>query len=256
VTYKAAASSAQAAGQADRVKRARKKASDLEPKLATLTIVVPAATERADLVVKRDGEVVGKPEYGVPIPVDAASHVVEASAPGRKSWRADVSVKADGDKASIEVPALAEDTSAAPPPATSATAPPPPTATATAPPPPSTPPSSGGTQRTIGIIVGAAGLVGVGVGSFFGLNAMSKNNDAKTHCTADVACDPQGVSLTDDAKNAARISTIAFVAGGVFVAAGAVLWITAPKASPATGGVLVAPMVGAREGGIAVRGGW
>jgi hypothetical protein len=78
------------------------------------------------------------------------------------------------------------------------------------------------------------GVVGLGVGTVFGLKTSSTWSDAKAHCTG-LECDRTGVQLATDAKNAGTVSTIAFVAGGVLLAGGAVLFFTAPKGPSKTG---------------------
>lgn len=57
----------------------------------------------------------------------------------------------------------------------------------------------------------------------------------------------KGLTLTNDAKDDATVSTVAFVVGGAALATGAVLWLTAPS-----GGVHVAPTVGRSFGGAVV----
>jgi hypothetical protein len=64
------------------------------------------------------------------------------------------------------------------------------------------------------------------------------------------------LNLTDDAKSAATVSTIAFIAGGVALAGGIVLWLTAPSSSSSTTGLRFVPLVGASLGGGAVSGSW
>jgi hypothetical protein len=93
----------------------------------------------------------------------------------------------------------------------------------------------------------------------FGLQAKSKNDEAlqPQNCRTSSLCTPNGLSLTNDARNAATLSTIGFIAGGTLVAAGVVLWIAAPRSSaPATGAVRVAPEVARDYGGITVAGAW
>jgi hypothetical protein len=86
--------------------------------------------------------------------------------------------------------------------------------------------SSGGTQKVLALVAGGVGVVGVGVGTIFGLQSMSKNSDATAKCPA--ACSDQaGVELWNDARSAGNISTIGFVVGGVGLATGAILWFTA-----------------------------
>src|SRR5207302_459194 len=81
------------------------------------------------------------------------------------------------------------------------------------------------TQQTLGLVVGGVGVIGVGLGSYFGIRAITKNSDAESHCDG-VLCDPDGVDLTNKAKRDAVASDIAFLAGGVLVATGAVLYLT------------------------------
>jgi len=87
----------------------------------------------------------------------------------------------------------------------------------------------GSTQRTVGIVVGAAGVVGVGVGTIFAVSAMSKNSDSKNLCPTTTCSSAAGFQANEDAKSAATVSTIMFVAGGALLATGAVLYFTAPR---------------------------
>jgi hypothetical protein len=67
------------------------------------------------------------------------------------------------------------------------------------------------------------GLVGVGVGSYFGLNAASKNSDSKDHCL-DNACTPEGFELRRDAIDSGNRATIAFAVGAAGLVTGAILF--------------------------------
>ncbi len=256
--WKDVAARANAAGKADVEKRALARAAALDASLARLTIAVDPGSDVAGLEVKRDGVAVGHAEFGAAIPVDPGPHVVEASAPNKKplSLRVDVAPK----QTDARVPLALEDAPApapAPVPAGVSGAPAPgETGAAPAAGPPATAGGSG--MRTAGIIVGLAGLAGVGVGTAFGLVAMSKNNDAlqPQNCRTQSLCTPAGLSLTSDAKNAATVSDIGFVAGGLLVATGAVLVLVAPSSSAPSTGLRVTPLVAASGGGIAVDGGW
>jgi hypothetical protein len=91
-----------------------------------------------------------------------------------------------------------------------------------------TPPASSGftTLQTTGLIAGAAGIVGIGVGAAFGIRAMAKNNDAKAYCNDDLnLCEPQGKQDRNTAINDGNVSTVAFVAGGILAATGATLFL-------------------------------
>ncbi len=254
-TPKSAATAAQNANELERAKLARTRAAALEAKLPTLTIVVPSAADRPDLTVTRDGEPVGRPAWGTPIPVDPGTHAVQASAPGRKTWQGQAHVDAAGTKASIEVPALEPDVTApapstSPAPATGATTAPPQPAGAEA---PSTS-SPGSTQRTIGLILGGVGIVGVGVGAAFGFIAKSDNDGVGGNCNQGV-CNQQGLDSLDSAHTAATVSTIAFAAGGAALAGGALLYFLAPRASSGAG-LVVVPSAGAHTAGLELHAGW
>jgi len=99
------------------------------------------------------------------------------------------------------------------------------------------------TQRIIALGVGAVGVVGLGLGAFFGLRASGTLSDAEALCDARF-CTAEGLSLRDDAKSQANVSTVAFAASGVAVAGAAALWLLAPKSQPrasrsGSGGALV-----------------
>jgi hypothetical protein len=52
------------------------------------------------------------------------------------------------------------------------------------------------------------------------------------------------------------VSTIAFAAGAVAVAGGAVLWLTAPSGRASTGWVRAVPLTARDGAGVAVQGAW
>jgi hypothetical protein len=63
------------------------------------------------------------------------------------------------------------------------------------------------------------------------------------------------LSTRKDAESAANLSTILFVAGGVALATGVVLYLTVPRRSPGTG-LVVVPTPLAGGGGAIVRAGF
>jgi hypothetical protein len=165
----------------------------------------------------------------VPLPVDPAEYRVEVSAPGYETWTTSVKVDAGGN-ASVRVPALIKAPESAKPVTPAGTAVTTDADLRVPPPAPPPAPSSVSTQQTLGIVLGAAGLVGVGLGSYFGVRAISKNSDAEQHCPRGTLCDDQaGEDLTNKAQSAARASNIAFAIGGGLVAAGAIVYLTGGK---------------------------
>jgi hypothetical protein len=110
--------------------------------------------------------------------------------------------------------------------------------------------------KTVGWVLGGAGIVGLGVGAAFGLVAMNDKNDAK--CNDAGQCLPGPLA---DARTAASAADIALVAGAVLFAGGAALVLFAPHASSAhepspTATVRVAPAVGVAGGSLMVDGTW
>jgi len=110
-------------------------------------------------------------------------------------------------------------------------------------------------MKTAGLVVGAVGIAGLAAGGAFGVLSLTKHSDYTSHC-ADNLCDPQGLAAHSDAVTYGNVSTGAFIAGGVLVAAGAVLWLTAPKATPTNAGLYLAPAVGRGEAGLSLGGNW
>jgi hypothetical protein len=114
----------------------------------------------------------------------------------------------------------------------------------------------GGTQKTVGFVVGGAGVLGIAAGSVFGLLASSKWSASKSDCGSPANCPnhAQAVSEHDTAASDATVSTVAFVVGGAALATSVLLLVMAPKESPApatTGSRLqVSPGVG--PGGVSL----
>jgi serine/threonine-protein kinase len=254
------ASSLHASGDTRREKVARERAAALEPKLSKLTILAPKNV--TGLEVRRNGEVLGGAVWGNAIPVDPGSYTIEASAPGKKKWSSVAAVGPNGAAVTVTIPELVEPASAdpvaVPVTTTTTTTPnasaPPASEAATTTTPDTTPASSGSTQRTLALVAGGVGVVGLGLGSVFGLQAFSKQSDSKSHCVGTV-CDAEGVAAHDDAASAGTLSTIMFGAGLAFVATGAVLWFTAPKAQKSAS-LRVAPTVSQSSGTIMLSGRW
>jgi serine/threonine-protein kinase len=227
---------------------ARGRAQALEPKLDRLTITVAPTLPQAGLQVLRDGAVVSPEEWGLAVPVDPGDHVVVVSSPGHAQRTIPAHVGADAPTATVRIDRL-EDSSPTPAPApvpAPAPIPAPVPESAPAPAPESAPPSDpASTRRWIGVGVAVAGVVGVGLGTVFGLSAKSKldQSNQDNHCDKADTCDPTGLALRHDASSAATLSTVMFVVGGVALTGGAVLYFTAPRPTT-TVGLAIAPAPG------------
>jgi hypothetical protein len=231
--YREAIPLARAAGSKVREDLASERAKALESRLSLLTIRAPRGADSAGLEIRRDGIPVLPAELGSPIPVDPGPHTVEASAVGKQKWSSTVELS-EAQKLEIDVPALSPSgqPSAAPAGAGKPVDAPPLEQTAH--------PSSG--QRTAALVVGAVGIVGVGVGAVFGLGASSKWSDAKSHCSAyPYGCDAQALEERSSANSKATLSTVAFIVGGAALTGAAVLWFTADSGKEKNMAVGVGP---------------
>lgn len=233
-TFKDASNAAQALNRADWQKLATDRAAALEKKLARLTIRVQEPADKIE--VTRDGSPTSSASWGTALPVDTGKHVIHASAPGRRAYDTTIEVKADGESAEVVVPKLEIGDGGGS----------------------SSGSGDGSSQRTIGFVVGGVGVVGVAVGAITGLMAIGKNNDAKTACPNEGRCaSKDGVDANDSAKSLGTVSTIAFVVGGLAVATGIVLVVTAPKSTEKGAqakALRLAPAAGPNGGGLVLGG--
>jgi serine/threonine-protein kinase len=234
-TFREASSKAAAAGQQDRARIASERAGALEPKLSRLRIRV--AAEVPGLEVKRNGTAVGRDIWGAPVPVDPGSYQIEARATNKAPWSIRYDVPAQAGTFEVVVPALDDA------PAGSAAA------AAPAIPPGAATPGTGGdagaarssrgdAQRIAALVVGGLGVVGLGIGVGFTASAVSKDSEADDHCDGTTCRDAEGQVLSEDARAAGNVATVALAVGAAAVAGGVVLYLTAPRgpeAAPTTG---------------------
>ncbi|WP_437685740.1 hypothetical protein [Sorangium sp. So ce176] len=212
-----------ASGDRAKEAKARERAAAVLPKVSRLTVVVGAASAPG-LEVKRDGTPVGAGQWGVPMPVDAGIHVIEASAPGKRTWTARVEVAPGGATSTLVVGPLEDD------PASGDAG------------------GAGAPRRTLALVTGGAGVVAVGVGTALAFAARSTFDESSAFCNGD-RCDRRGMDIRDSAVARANVATVVFGVGLAAIAGGGVLWLTAK--SPAKGASIgLAPAVG----GALVRG--
>lgn len=222
--YREAIPVARNAGSKEREDLATERAKALQDRLSTLTI--RAKSEGAALDVRRDGVPVHGAQLGTPIPVDPGEHTIEATSEGKQPWSTKVAVGADAAKVEVEIPPLQDTAGGAEATTTSGDV----TADSG-----TTPSSSGSGQRVLGIALGAAGVVGLGVGTFFGLSASSDWSDAKKDCDDfPYGCSQSALDARESATSNATLSTIGFIAGGALLATGAVLFFTASSGETKT----------------------
>ena len=237
------AGAARSAGHPEHEALARERAAAVAAKLSKLSVAVSPTADVAGLRVERDGVDVGRAAWGSPLPVDPGNHSIVANAPGRMPWRTTVQVPAGGAHVTITVPPLADLNRS--------------DHAAGARPTPGTPSRTGDGQRIAAYIAGGAGIIGLGVGTYFGVRSIEDHNEARNHCHGKL-CDPQGVELTDGAIGAGNASTVAFAAGTLALGVGLVLWLAAPSSPKGAQRGIVRPGVAAelRANAGVLRGSW
>lgn len=214
-TYADVVARAKREGQADREQAARERVEVLEPMLSHLTIELDAAiVSLQGLALKRDGVVIGKGAWGVSAPVDPGEHVVEATAPRKIPWKTTVKVGAPRDAVTVTVPPLPDEL-------------PGPVREPVRDAPPAKEDNGMSSLQIVGLAMGGAGIVGLGLSAYFGLRASSLNEQSKIdgHCDANNGCDALGLEKRNDAVSASNAATISLIAGGVLAATGVTLFV-------------------------------
>lgn len=229
--YLEVADAAMQAKQAERERIARARAARLVPRLSHLVFTLADKTDSVSI--RLDSTVLGAGAVGAALPVDPGAHAVLVSAAGKKNWATTVTIP-EGATHTVDVPALESEVVTAPPLPS-----PPVIAAAPAPPPlapnPQTPrlleshsEPKRPFQRPVALGLSGLGVVGLAAGTFFGLRAQSQWSTAEPQCPGAV-CTPSGHRDWSDSRRNATASTVAFASGGALLAAGVVLWLTAPK---------------------------
>lgn len=226
-------------------------------KLATRLSYVTLRKSRTDmLTVKLNGRNVTA-LANVAIPVDPGKQLIEVEHDGESSRRT-ITIEHDATRRVIDVPFVPDedddgeaddDVDEREDPVDDATidrTPPPPVPDD--PLPPTSPPGS--TRRTAGLAIGVVGIATIAVGSYFGIRAYLKWSDSRPLCNESNRCTSDGRALVDQSQSAAGVANILFGCGLAAVTLGAVLYVTAPKASTTT--AFATPVVSPTSVGAAV----
>jgi hypothetical protein len=199
-----------------RIELAQTHIAALEPTLSRLVVQVPEGSDLPELEIKRDGSVVRRAAWGSPMPVDPGEHMIEASAHGKIAWKHSVTVGAKADTKTIVVPPLEN-----------APTPPPSPIVSTS----STIVAPQGEVRSsnrspAGWVAMGFGAVGIGVGTYFGLRALSQQKEADKACDGDRCKSQAGVTANAEAIKAANLATVGFGVGIVGVGVGTFLLLS------------------------------
>jgi hypothetical protein len=235
-TYAEAGTAAKASGNAEREEVARTQAASLRPRLASLTIRVAPNVKVPGLEVSRDGERVGAPQWDLALPVDEGEHKIVANAPGRLPWRGVILVTGEGSTAEVSVPTLSVDPAIA--------------EAAKAREAMHERESRFRARRTMALVAGGVGIVGLSVGTLFAIKSKSDHDEADQFCTGTLCTDQRGVDAGNAAYTAGTVSTVAMVVGVVGLGGATVLWLTAPRPGGSSAKVGLGP------GGLRIAGVW
>jgi hypothetical protein len=234
-----AARAYQKGGREAAAKLARQRAIALEPKL--LTVIVKLAEPNLLGLTLRIGDHGAAPAAEIVEHLEPGAVTITANAPGRTAFTATVSGEA-GKQVTLEIPVLGQASGAV------ASGP------VVAPNPQPEEPAQGPRDRSrvrlaVGIAIG--GGAAFVVSGIFGLSARSTYQDAeRDHCTrssGQLACDDEGLDAIDSAGTRANIATGVAIGAGALVAAGAILYVTAPREQ-----IQISPMGSASTVGLTV----
>jgi hypothetical protein len=126
-------------------------------------------------------------------------------------------------------------------------------------------PSEGGSsawngQKTAAVVVGSAGVVGLLVGTITGALAFGAWSSAQSDCGTNSSVCVNKAQANSDKSSAvtdATVSDVGFIAGGLLLATGVVLYLTAPSHGSSARGaldVVVVPSVASTGGGAQLMG--
>lgn len=251
VTFREAAALGRSLSQVQRANVAQARADQLQPQLARLTVEVSSQARALPGLQVRFGTMVLDPAvFGTSMPVDPGEVTVEATAPGHAAFSTKVRIDARGTGV-VAVPALVLMPAAVQP---SAAAPGAPSA-APAAMPVSEPTAEKAPSRGVGtlpIVLGSAGVIGLGIGTYFGIKAISDASDARDLCPDNVCQEARGKTLMDSADSAATVSNVAMGIGLVSLGSGLLVYfLQSSKEAPHAA---LSPWFAADGAGIELKG--
>jgi hypothetical protein len=205
--FRQALSDARKANRADREELAKEHIAKLEPDLPFLTIVVPDFARVRDMEILRNGVVLGSGGWGTELPIDPGKVDIVARAPGflpktktitiQKKQRLSTTIEKLDPAPVVETVAGAE--------------------------------PGWSPKRKTGAVLFVGGLVGVGLGTYLGLNALSNRNKSDDNCPildGERRCSQIGADASSKANLSAWGANIGIGAGGVALLVGSYLFIT------------------------------
>jgi len=193
------------------------------------------------VTVMMDGAPLATALDGRPLAIDPGEHAFRFETAGQPPVEKNLVVR-EGEKNRVESVVLGP---VAPPP------------TPPAPEVPAPAPGSWSHRKTLAVVTGGVGVVGLGLGIVWSAYASSAQGKEQSNCNASSCPNhPQSVVDYSTAQTNATAATVSFVAGAALVAAGVVLWITAPPKASSSSAMAwhVAPAILPSGGGLSIGG--
>ncbi len=193
--YRDALGLARESDNTDAERFARQQIAKLEADLVRVTLVPPPSPP-ASMAVALDGVVLAPERWQRPVALELGIHVIEATAPGRKTWSRTVVALQGGTErvVVIQPPALV----LRPTPRSAGAEPPPPQ------------PVTASVFQARWVVPGAIALVGVAATAYFGASAASAWQTRRVHCP-EHACDSTAVHASERAARFARLADVSAV---------------------------------------------
>jgi hypothetical protein len=243
--FRQALSDARKSNRADREELAKEHIAKLEPDLPFLTIVVPDLVRVKDMEILRNGVALGSGGWGTELPIDPGKVEIVTRAPGFLPKTKTITIAKKQHLSTtvekLELAPIVETVAVGD--------------------------QGWSGKRKTGAVLFVAGLAGVGVGTYFGLKALSlqEKADDPQNCPfldGERRCNAQGVQYSQDANLAAWGANIGIGLGAVALISGTYLFITGKNAerepSPASNvqaghpqfSFAVAPTAGGAQGAV------
>jgi hypothetical protein len=216
-TFRSAGVDARRGGRPEWAVVADSRADALEGKVPKVVLHVADGATAAPRDVQLDGQAIGAESLGLQIPLDPGAHRIAISAPGFVPFDQAFTLEL-GDVKTIDLPALT------PVPVPDRVPGPVPSAQPDAAAGPSSPKQPTDIRLPLGIGMASLGVIGIGLGTYFGILSLSKNSQATHSCPDASNCpDASGPELANEAKTARTESIASFSTGGAFAIAGGIL---------------------------------
>ncbi len=193
----------------DRRAIASDRAHALEARVPTLNIHL-APSDRTDVVVRRDGVVLGSASLDTALPVDPGEHTVIVEAPGTQS-AVFTSRVGQAEHATLAVKVGSISTVSQPPQGTPQTS------------------GSAHSSHAAAYVMGGIGVAGLVTGVVAGLTVLSKKSTVNEQCVGNM-CTQAGLDAAHSGKTYGLITTIGLVTGAVGLGAATYLFLSAPAA--------------------------